>query len=173
MGIFISPNEKCRMMQITNLQYEKIDPLTTLEKNPMVEYAKGVPDVFLYKIQFVYYGCNGSMFTLVSRKMVEDSFLDLEEILMGQALNYAEDNLPMNLLVDFLKLLNDKISPAKEIDNLSLPHNINYVNDEIIEVNLYPLGGGSYHLPVKVIGKSSQEVVQEIFNMYRRLLTVV
>ncbi len=79
----------------------------------------------------------------------------------------------MDQIVDFLKLLNDKIPPIKEKNYLIRPHSINYINAETIEVNLRPLSGGSYHIPVKVIGKTAQEVVGKVRELYDRTLRMV
>lgn len=158
------------------LEYEKIDPLTTREINPMVEYAKGAPDVFLYKVRFTFYGHNGVMLTLFSKVVVEDSYIDLREMLMNQVLNYVDDNPPqglqMDFLVYFLELLNTAVPPAKEGNHLAPEHNINLVDNEAIEVNLYPAEGGVYHIPVKVVGKSAQEVVAEVRQKLDRILLI-
>lgn len=76
------------------LEYEKIDPLTTVINAPMVEYAKTRPNMLLFLIRFTYYGHSGRGFTLVSKELVEDPLVDLGEMLMDQITNYAEDNPP-------------------------------------------------------------------------------
>ena len=77
--------------------------------------------------------------------------------------------LQMDFLVDFLELLNREIPPAKAKSPLRLPHSINYVKPGTIEVNLYPANGGSYHIPVKVAGKSAQEVVGEVRRLFDKI----
>lgn len=78
----------------------------------------------------------------------------------------------MEDILKFFKLLDKKIVPAKSENNLRPAHSLHLSSADSIEVNLYPLNGGEYHIPVKVTGRSIGDIVDEVETNYRRCLFI-
>lgn len=79
----------------------------------------------------------------------------------------------MKDIIIFFELLNEMIIPAKSKYDLIRPHLITLVpNSNIIEVTLFPIGGGQYHIPVDVEEKTIIDIIKEIDKKYQRCLIV-
>lgn len=76
-------------------------------------------------------------------------------------------------IIAFFELLNKTIVPAKSRYTLIKPHLISHVpNSNMIEVILFPIDGGQYHIPAAVEDKTIIDIVKEIDKKYQRCLIV-
>jgi hypothetical protein len=80
----------------------------------------------------------------------------------------------MNNMLEFLKLLNKVITPAKSEHPLIRAHSVELVleSDGFVEVNLFPLAGGQYYFPINIIDKSIEDVVLEVKEKYEKCLII-
>ena len=78
----------------------------------------------------------------------------------------------MNNLLEFLNRLNKVIPSANEKHSLAPKHSISLTNDTIIEIHLYPIIGGQYHIPIKVRDRSVDDIVSEIEQQYQKCLII-
>ena len=78
----------------------------------------------------------------------------------------------MNDLLEFLNCLNKVIPPANEIHSLSPKHSITLVDNTAIEVHLYPVKGGQYHIPIEAKDRPVNDIVDEIERQYQKCIVI-
>lgn len=78
---------------ITNLEYSIVET-HAWDTNPVAITAHRDPGLFLYRITFTYEGHNAIMLTLLSKEMVEDSAMDLEDVFRIEAELWIKENPP-------------------------------------------------------------------------------
>lgn len=78
----------------------------------------------------------------------------------------------MNDLLEFLNRLNEVIPPANIKHSLSPKHSVTLINDTVIEIHLYPVIGGQYHIPVEARDRSVNDVISEIEQQYQKCFII-
>lgn len=108
----------------------------------------------------------------VAKRQIPKNMRWIDAVVETKTNQTSESKKTVNNLLEFLERLNKAIPPANEMHSLSPKHSVTLTDNTFIEVHLYPIRGGQYHIPIEVKNRPIDAIVSEIEQKYQKCLVI-